>query len=262
LLALFLLLRDQPREECGACKNGYIFHASSFVSLEVEAQISQEPKQDDLPAALHVKIYTPFSCFSPLSFVFASTYHLALFALNRMRAPSLAASLAVAVVAAHPQAEQAVQKLDTDYRDDMASSSDKTFDYVVVGGGTAGLALATRLAEGSSHTVAVIEAGGFYEQDNGNISVVPGYCTFYAGTDPDDVMPLVDWGFVTKPQKVPFSSSSAFSAFSLTRFHQKRAQMTDACIMHAAKPWGALRLGILCITTGESAPDSRINFLI
>lgn len=43
-----------------------------------------------------------------------------------------------------------------------------TFDYVVVGGGTAGLAIAARLAENSSVSVAVVEAGGFYQMDNGN----------------------------------------------------------------------------------------------
>lgn len=52
--------------------------------------------------------------------------------------------------------------------------TDATFDYVIVGGGTAGLTLATRLAEGNV-TVAVVEAGGLYETDNGNLSVVPGY---------------------------------------------------------------------------------------
>lgn len=51
------------------------------------------------------------------------------------------------------------------------------FDYVVVGGGTAGLAIATRLAT-ANLSVAVIEAGGFYEFDNGNLSVVPGYATY------------------------------------------------------------------------------------
>lgn len=49
-----------------------------------------------------------------------------------------------------------------------------TYDYIIVGGGTAGLALAARLAEDTSLTVAVIEAGGFYEEDFGNNSVVPG----------------------------------------------------------------------------------------
>ncbi len=48
-----------------------------------------------------------------------------------------------------------------------------TYDYVVVGGGTAGLVMARRLAANNSFSVAVIEAGGFYEFDNGNFSQVP-----------------------------------------------------------------------------------------
>lgn len=43
-----------------------------------------------------------------------------------------------------------------------------TYDYVVIGGGTAGLTIAARLAEDSNVSVAVIEAGGFYQQENGN----------------------------------------------------------------------------------------------
>lgn len=76
-----------------------------------------------------------------------------------------------------------------------------TFDYVVVGGGTAGLAVATRLASDPGISVAVIEAGGFYEIDNGNRSVVPGYSSFYTGADPQNYHPLIDWGFVTEPQE-------------------------------------------------------------
>lgn len=49
------------------------------------------------------------------------------------------------------------------------------YDYVVVGGGTAGLVMAHRLASNSSFSVAVIEAGGFYEMDNGNYSEIPAY---------------------------------------------------------------------------------------
>ncbi|KAL9047696.1 MAG: hypothetical protein Q9206_006547 [Seirophora lacunosa] len=75
-----------------------------------------------------------------------------------------------------------------------------TFDYVVVGGGTAGLTIATRLASNPAVSVAVIEAGGFYEIDNGNRSIVPGYSSFYTGADPTNYQPLVDWGFVTEPQ--------------------------------------------------------------
>jgi choline dehydrogenase len=43
-----------------------------------------------------------------------------------------------------------------------------TYDYVVIGGGTAGLTISARLAEDPDVSVAVIEAGGFYQQDNGN----------------------------------------------------------------------------------------------
>ncbi|RHZ65327.1 GMC family oxidoreductase [Aspergillus thermomutatus] len=75
-----------------------------------------------------------------------------------------------------------------------------TFDYVIVGGGNAGLTVASRLAQNRSVSVAVVEAGSFYEIDNGNKSVVPGYGPYYAGLDPEDYQPLIDWGFVTSPQ--------------------------------------------------------------
>ena len=77
-----------------------------------------------------------------------------------------------------------------------------TFDYVIVGGGTAGLTIATRLAEDPAISVAVIEAGGFYEVDNGNRSTVPGYANYYTGSDPKNYQPLVDWDFMTVPQTV------------------------------------------------------------
>ncbi|KAL8951283.1 MAG: hypothetical protein Q9222_002738 [Ikaeria aurantiellina] len=80
------------------------------------------------------------------------------------------------------------------------SGTNATYDYVIVGGGNAGLTLATRLASDPSISVAVIEAGGFYETDNGNRSTVPGYATFYTGSDPKNYQPLVDWGFSTVPQ--------------------------------------------------------------
>jgi choline dehydrogenase len=43
-----------------------------------------------------------------------------------------------------------------------------SYDYVIVGGGTGGLKIAARLAEDKNASVAVIEAGGFYQIDNGN----------------------------------------------------------------------------------------------
>lgn len=75
------------------------------------------------------------------------------------------------------------------------------YDYVVIGGGTAGLVVAARLAEDPSNSVAVIEAGGFYEIDS-NLSTIPADDILYAGASPKDVNPLIDWGFVTVPQSV------------------------------------------------------------
>jgi choline dehydrogenase len=77
----------------------------------------------------------------------------------------------------------------------------ETFDYVVIGGGTAGLLIATRLAQ-AKKSVAVIEAGGFYQEDIGDLGTVPAYAIYGAGASPEDVIPQVDWGFVTTPQAV------------------------------------------------------------
>lgn len=73
----------------------------------------------------------------------------------------------------------------------------------VIGGGTAGITLASRLAQNSAASVAIIEAGGFYEVDNGNFSVLPGLYAaspFLAATERFPSQPLVDWGLVTTPQ--------------------------------------------------------------
>ena len=75
-----------------------------------------------------------------------------------------------------------------------------TFDYVVVGGGTAGLTIANRLSESGQHTVAIIEAGSFYELSNSNLSQIPRYVWSGAGLTFDDVNPLVDWNFRTEPE--------------------------------------------------------------
>ena len=77
-----------------------------------------------------------------------------------------------------------------------------SFDYVVVGAGTAGLAMATRLAEDGRNSVAVIEGGSFYEFDNGNLSSIPAYASYYLGSDPLFRNPQIDWGITSKPQEV------------------------------------------------------------
>ena len=79
---------------------------------------------------------------------------------------------------------------------------DATFDFVVVGGGTAGLTITTRLAENKSLSIAVVEAGGFYKIDNGNHSVIRGEVGLYSGPSLTGFQPLADWGFATVSQKV------------------------------------------------------------
>ena len=78
-----------------------------------------------------------------------------------------------------------------------------TYDYVIVGGGTAGLTVASRLAENRSLSVAVIEAGTFSEISNGNNSQVPAYSLRGIGGD-EYVNPWVDWGLDTVEQPVCF----------------------------------------------------------
>ncbi|KAL8383212.1 hypothetical protein RB595_006797 [Gaeumannomyces hyphopodioides] len=66
-----------------------------------------------------------------------------------------------------------------------------TFDYIIVGGGTAGLVVASRLSESPSVSVAVIEPGG---DERGNPNV----------TDPDSWLlnfnTHTDWAYQTVPQ--------------------------------------------------------------
>ncbi|KLO09498.1 alcohol oxidase [Schizopora paradoxa] len=66
------------------------------------------------------------------------------------------------------------------------------FDYVVIGGGTAGLAVASRLSEDSSVSVAVIEAGPNVE-DLPEV-FIPGLFGLSLGTS-------LDWQYTTVPQQ-------------------------------------------------------------
>jgi GMC oxidoreductase len=78
------------------------------------------------------------------------------------------------------------------------SYSNSSFDYIIVGGGTAGLALANRLS--GNFSVAVIEAEGFYQAVDNGTAQVPGLDILGAGMSPSDLVDT-DWGFVTQPQK-------------------------------------------------------------
>ena len=81
-------------------------------------------------------------------------------------------------------------------------SFNQTFDYVIIGGGTAGLTLASRLSRNGSFSVAVVEAGDFYEFSNGNQTSIPGYAATLTGTAPVHRNPLIDWGYQTEYDEV------------------------------------------------------------
>lgn len=74
------------------------------------------------------------------------------------------------------------------------SKDDHIYDFIVVGGGTAGLTVATRLAQ-NYFNVAVIEAGTYYE--NISLAAIPAAVTLPSGSDPETYSPI-DWGFVTE----------------------------------------------------------------
>lgn len=69
----------------------------------------------------------------------------------------------------------------------MASS----YDFVIVGGGTAGLVVAARLSEDATKSVLVLEAGGDLTEDPR--TKIP---IFYAGLLGSDA----DWNFRSEPQ--------------------------------------------------------------
>ncbi|PIL24204.1 hypothetical protein GSI_13957 [Ganoderma sinense ZZ0214-1] len=70
---------------------------------------------------------------------------------------------------------------------------DAKFDYIIVGGGTAGLVLASRLSEDPNVQVGVLEAGEWHQAVDG--ITIPGL----TGTTLGD--PRYDWAFTSVPQK-------------------------------------------------------------
>lgn len=93
------------------------------------------------------------------------------------------------------EADQAESKTEP-----QKKAGDGTFDYVIVGGGTGGLAMAARLSEDPNVSVAVIEAGSYYQITNPLLSSTPAGDIAWSGSASKDVNPGVDWGFMSAAQ--------------------------------------------------------------
>ncbi|KAK5940640.1 hypothetical protein PMZ80_007057 [Knufia obscura] len=76
---------------------------------------------------------------------------------------------------------------------------EQTFDYVIVGGGTAGNVIGVRLAE-AGFSVAIIEAGLYYEIGKPVLGTTPAGDIIGIGSSALDALPTVDWNFLTEPQ--------------------------------------------------------------
>ncbi|MCB2096873.1 MAG: GMC family oxidoreductase N-terminal domain-containing protein, partial [Parvularculaceae bacterium] len=74
----------------------------------------------------------------------------------------------------------------------MTGAASETFDYVIIGAGSAGCVLADRLSEDGKSTVCIIEAGP--EDKSALISTPLGFAFFPKQT-------VYNWSFETAPQK-------------------------------------------------------------
>lgn len=78
-------------------------------------------------------------------------------------------------------------------QDTAKAFTEKLFDYLIIGGGTAGLVVAARLSQSPNLSVGVLEAGHAIPDDTPAVSV-PGRWGEGIGTD-------YDWKFETTPQQ-------------------------------------------------------------
>lgn len=98
-----------------------------------------------------------------------------------------------------------------------AEFASRQFDFVVVGGGTAGLAVASRLAEHSGLSVGVLEAGPAISPEDDDDIRIPGRFGRSLGG-------RLDWKFETTPQpglrgrKLPWPRGKALGGTSMLNF--------------------------------------------
>lgn len=90
-----------------------------------------------------------------------------------------------------------------------------SYDYVIIGGGSAGSVVANRLTEDHESTVLLLEAGG----DEPVIADVPGMCAYLQETD-------LDWRFRTEP------SSKYCLAMNNNQCYWSRGKALGGCSMH------------------------------
>jgi choline dehydrogenase len=100
------------------------------------------------------------------------------------------------------------------------------FDYVIVGGGTAGLVIANRLSEQSAVSVAVVEVGGD-QRNNPNVTDVDKFISAFNTS--------IDWQYPTAAQQ--YAGKRVFD------YHQGKAIGGTSTIngwCRDWRPWGSL----------------------